>query len=240
MKFLNAIVLIFLNVLVTAQPLSESSFVYLNSSYDELNPVLSPDGKTLYITIANRPENVGGRKDPGDIWISTRNDAGEWSTPVHGGASLNNRAFNGVAGFSQSGNDLYLLSHYDGVETPKTQGISVAHAAGNGWSKPENIVIPYFQNKSGNLSGYISPDQNVFVFSAETYGTKGVEDLYVTTRGTDGKWKEARNLGATINTQFQELSPSLSADGKTLYFSTNGRKGSGSFDVYSSTRLDES
>src|SRR5688572_22995538 len=158
MKFLNAIVLIFLNMLVTAQPLSESSLIYLNSSYDELNPVISPDGNTLYVTIANRPENVGGKKDPGDIWISKRTESGEWSTPVHGGTDLNNRIFNGVAGFSDNGSEIYLLSHYDGSETPKTQGISVARSTGIGWSKPENIVIPYFQNKSGNLSGFITPD----------------------------------------------------------------------------------
>ncbi|MBK8291602.1 MAG: PD40 domain-containing protein [Flammeovirgaceae bacterium] len=42
----------------------------LNSPYDEQNPVLSPDSKTLYFTIANHPQNVGGKKDPGDIWIS--------------------------------------------------------------------------------------------------------------------------------------------------------------------------
>ncbi|HEY3403309.1 MAG TPA: OmpA family protein [Ohtaekwangia sp.] len=239
MKFFNAIVLIFFNMLVTAQPLSESALIYLNTSYDELNPVLSPDGRTLYMSIANRPENVGGKKDPGDIWISALTESGEWSTPVHGGSVLNNRGFNGIAGFSADGNEMFLLSHYDGMETPRTQGIAFSKSTGSGWSKPENITIPYFQNKSTNLYGFISPDKNVFVFSAETYGTKGVEDLYVTTRGSDGKWKEARNLGSTINTPFQELSPSLSADGTTLYFSTNGRKGNGSFDVYSSTRLDD-
>ncbi len=71
------------------------------------------------------------------------------------------------------------------------------------------------------------PDLSAFVFSAETYGTKGVDDLYITRRGADGKWSEPKNLGVSINTQFQELSPSLSADGKTLYFSSNGRKGKG-------------
>src|SRR6187399_1877496 len=181
MKFFNAIVLIFLNILVTAQPLSESSLIYLNSSYDELNPVLSPDGRTLYITVANRPENVGGKKDPGDIWLSTITTTGEWSIPVHGGSVLNNRGFNGIAGFSADGSEMFLLSHYDGIETPKTQGISLSKNTGAGWSRPENITIPYFQNKSASLYGYISADKNVFVFSAETYGTKGVEDIYVTT-----------------------------------------------------------
>lgn len=240
MKFFSALALLFLNLLVTAQPLSESSVLYINTSYDELNPVLSPDGKTMYMTIANRPENMGGKKDPGDIWLSTRTESGAWSTPVHAGSVLNHRGFNGIAGFSADGRRMYLLSHYAGAEMPRTQGISVSTATSSGWSQPENIVIPFFQNKSGSLSGYISEDENVFVFAAETYGTKGVEDLYVSLKGSDGKWKEARNLGSIINTQFQELSPSLSKDGMTLYFSTNGRSGKGSFDVYASTRLDDS
>ncbi|HEX6226024.1 MAG TPA: OmpA family protein, partial [Chryseolinea sp.] len=100
-------------------------------------------------------------------------------------------------------------------------------------------TIPYFQNKSGVLNGYLLADQSVFIFSAETYGSRGVEDIYVCTKSPNGSWSEPKNLGSTINTRFQELSPSLTADGKTLYFSTNGGKGLGSFDVYSSTRLDE-
>ena len=76
------------------------------------------------------------------------------------------------------------------------------------------------------------------MFSAESYGTYGVEDIYVSLN-EGGKWTEPRNLGTLINTQFQELSPSLDADKKTLYFSSNGRKGSGSFDIYSATRLDD-
>ena len=78
----------------------------------------------------------------------------------------------------------------------------------------------------------------MFVFSAESYGTLGVDDIYVSIK-QDGKWTEPKNLGSTINTQFQELSPSLSDDNTTLFFSSNGRKGNGSFDIYSTTRLDD-
>ncbi len=226
---------------LTAQRLNANSFQLVNTSFDELHPVMSPDGRTLYLTIANHPQNIGGKKDQGDIWYSTRLETNQWSAPQHAGASVNNSAYNAVAGFSQDGNLLFLLSHYaESGSAARTQGISVARNTGSGWSKPENISIPYFQNKSGTLSGYISPDQTVFVYAAETYGTRGVEDIYVTTKGGDGKWTEPRNLGNTINTPFQELCPSLSADGRTLYFSSNGRKGIGSFDVYSSVRLDDS
>ena len=211
----------------------------VNSAYDEQNPVLSPDGMTLYITIGNHPSNAGGKKDPGDIWFSRREGSG-WSQPVHAGSSLNDRAYNAVAGFSASGDQIFLHGHYGSSQTPaKTQGISVSRSAGSGWSRPENISIPFFMNKSGILCGSLSADNSVFVFSAESYGTYGVDDIYVTAL-QQGKWTEPKNLGNVINTQFQELSPSLSEDKQMLFFSSNGRKGSGSFDIYSATRLDDS
>ena len=144
-----------------------------------------------------------------------------------------------MAGISRNGHQLFLHGHYDVSGQPaRSQGISISSDTGGGWSRPVNIRIPYYLNRSGLLSGAISGDGSVFIFSAETYGTRGVEDLYVAFN-IDGKWSEPKNLGTTINTQFQELSPSLSADSKTLYFSSNGMKGSGSFDVYSSVRLDD-
>lgn len=224
---------------VYGQRLNPNSFERVNSPYDELNPVISPDGTMLFLTIANHPGNVGGKKDQGDIWIATLSEDSKWSVPVHAGPAINNASFNAVAGLSADGNQLFLLSHYDNQGPARTQGISVSRKQGNSWSKPENIIIPYFQNKSAALTGHILPDQSVVVFSADTYGTRGVEDIYVSQNSGNGKWSEPRNLGNVINTQFQELSPSLSRDGKTLYFSSNGRKGSGSFDIYSSVRLDD-
>jgi outer membrane protein OmpA-like peptidoglycan-associated protein len=201
--------------------------------------LVSPDGKTLYFTIGNHPKNIGGKKDPGDIWYSQLVDD-HWSAPIHGGPLLNDRAYNAVAGISASGVQLFLHGHYDpSGSIAKTQGISISSETGSGWSRPANIMIPYYQNKSGMLCGSVSGDGSIFVFSAETYGTYGVDDIYVSIN-KNGKWSDPKNLGSGINTQFQELSPFLSQDGKTLYFSSNGRKGNGSFDVYSSIRLDDS
>lgn len=225
-----------LSILVFAQ----NSLQTLNSAFDEQNAALSPDGRTLYLTIANHPENVGGKRDPGDIWISSWM-VDHWSAPVHGGPSVNDRGYNGVAGFTPDGSQLFLLSHYGTRDdVAKTQGIAVSKNNGSGWSRPENIKIPYFQNKSSVVGGYLSPGGNYFVYSAETYGSYGVEDLYVSIKDGGGEWSAPKNLGSAINTQFQELSPSISDDGMTLYFSTNGRGGFGSFDIYKATRLDDS
>jgi OmpA-OmpF porin, OOP family len=222
-----------------AQTANTNALRNINSVYDEQSPVLSVDGRTLFFTRSHHPQNVGGLKDQGDIWISTF-DGVQWSSAVHGGAILNDKGYNAVAGISNDGRQLFLL-HQSGkdLEPSKTQGIAVSSFQNNGWQKPVNISIPYFHTRSSTVSGHLSKDGNYFVYSADTYGTFGVEDVYVTEK-TNGAWREPRNVGASINTVFQELAPSLNETADTLFFSSNGRKGAGSFDVYASARIDGS
>src|SRR6187551_1027566 len=122
MKSLNIILLFFLPLATIAQSITPNSFNLVNSVFDEQNPVISPDGKILYITVANHQKNIGGKKDLGDIWFSILTGT-EWSAPIHAGNVLNDKGYNGVAGFSLDGNTLFLLSHYDGAKgKASTQG----------------------------------------------------------------------------------------------------------------------
>jgi outer membrane protein OmpA-like peptidoglycan-associated protein len=146
-----------------------------------------------------------------------------------------------VAGISKDGRELYLLSHYKtSGAAPSTQGIAVSRKTSSGWGIPQNVTIPYFINRSASLGGHWLEDQSVIVLSAESYSTAGAEDLYISFN-REGRWSELINLGRVLNTPFQEMSPSLNADGTKLYFASNGRKGGlGSFDIYVSNRLDDS
>ncbi|GAB1445685.1 OmpA family protein [Flammeovirgaceae bacterium] len=220
------------------QTITNKSFVNVNSPLDEQSPVLSPDGKTLYFTIANHPENVGGKRDKGDIWQSIL-IGNEWSAPIHAGAVLNNKEYNAVGGFSSDGSQMFLLGHYNPGKDVKTQGIAISRNTSAGWSTPENITIPYFLNKSQIISGHINAAGNVFVFAGEGYASLGVEDIYVSVKDAAGNWTEHKNLGRNINTSYQEWSPWLSEDTHYLYFASNGRQGYGSFDIYYAQRLDD-
>jgi len=212
-------------------------FAQLNSVYDEQAPVLSPDGTELYFTVSNHPSNVSGKSDLGDIWVS-RLEGNKWSVPSPAKGSINNAAYNAVLGFSSDGQRMFLYGHYTfDDEAAGSQGISVSRRTSAGWTSPHNEIIPNFQNKSVAMGGHITPDKTVFVFSADTKGSYGNEDIYVSFN-VGARWTEPKNLGAIINTKNQELSPWLSADTKTLYFASNPTTSLGSFDIFSSERLD--
>lgn len=215
-----------------------SNLTLANSPSDEQSPVLTPDGKQLYFTVASKAQNSGGISDHGDIWVSILTESG-WSAPVRAGDVLNNKLHNTVAGFSPDGSRMYLMGHYQPAGKPvTTQGLSVSEMTATGWSAPKNITIPYFKNKTPYQSGCISTDGQVLVFSGESYSTFGLDDIYVALKHGD-KWTEPFSAGPMINTKLQDVSPTLSADGKRMYFASNGHGGLGSFDIYYADRLDD-
>ncbi len=231
-------VLLAIPVLTKGQDMA-SALSLLNSPLEEQCPVLSPDGKLLAFTIADHPQNIAKNKDLGDIWFSTWNGTA-WSKPFHGGPLINNNRHNTVAGFSPDGNQMFLMGHYAGPGMPvKSQGLSVSIRNGDTWLAPVNINIPYFINKTEYNSGFLSADGSVLVYSGIGRETRGAEDIYVTFK-VGGKWTEPKSLGPVINTTRQDVSPSLSLDGKRLYFASNGIDDNVSFDIYYSDRLDDS
>ena len=191
-----------------------------NSYADEQNPVLSPDGNTLYFIRAHHSQNVGRKMDLGDIWFSSLDSAtGKWSIPKNIGFLLNNQFHNGVLGFGQKG-EMYLYNIYeeDGG-TPKSGGISVVDPIEppKYWTVPITSTVRYFYNLSDNHSISISDDGKIMLLSLESFKTRGAEDLYVSFWLPELKaWSEPKNLGDEINTMYQEVSPYLAADNKTL------------------------
>ena len=142
---------------------------------------------------------------------------------------INNTNFNAVIGITPDGNIMYVVGNYS---NPRKGGVSYSRKIGENWSEPKPIDIPYFKNKSDHLSGSLSKDGKIMVLSLESFGSRGNEDIYYTFRKSIDEWTELRNLGVDINTEAQELTPYLAKDNKTLFFSSNGKGGQGSRDVF--------
>jgi OOP family OmpA-OmpF porin len=208
----------------------------VNSPADELNPVLSEDGNWFFVTRAYHAQNIGGLKDPGDIWF-TQKVNGQW-LPLQQASLLNDTGYNTVAGILQNGSILVLNRIGDKQTPAKAQGMAIAKFNGTTWQYENNLSTPYFRSVQPVINGRLSADENFLVYAAESYGTVGVEDIYLL-RKNDTGWSEPLHLGSEVNSDLQELSPSLSKTNDTLFFATTKRNSTTSFDIVFSLRKDD-
>jgi hypothetical protein len=104
------------------------------------------------------------------------------------------------------------------------------------FSTPQNLGVPI--NSDDNDSGaFVAPNGLSLYFAGNRAGTIGAGDLWVSQRPTlTSAWGTPQNLGAVINTASIENQPSLSLDGKTMFFNSDRAGGAGRQDLYMSTR----
>ncbi|MDF5690240.1 OmpA family protein [Aquirufa sp. WAEICH-18A] len=238
--------LLFLGLLdIQAQKLPENLGSAINSDYSELNPVMAPDGKTLYFGRKNHPSNKYGTSGSEtiagsqDIWYSER--IGDvWSTAKRMPDVLNRDQYNTILSISPDGQTILLKGAYvQGVY--ETRGFSISKKTLNSWSIPEKLDIPDYEklSRGKNEYAYLTMDGKALLLAFSEKKNSDRDDLYVSFLN-DGKWTEPKNLGRSINTDHSETTPFLAADGKTLYFSSDRPGGQGSQDIYMSKRLDNS
>lgn len=215
----------------------------VNSEYSEVNPLLSPDGKTLYFSRRNHPQNVGGVNDKEDIWYSELGPDGKWQLAKNMGPEFNNEYpnfINSITSVTPDGKSAVMLLGNKYMPNGKMlAGVSVSTNVGGNWSKPVplNIINDYNFNEKANY--FLTNNRKTLLMSVEREDSFGDRDLYVSFMKDDSVWTEPLNLGSIINTAGTESAPFLAADDKTLYFSSDGFSGYGGSDIYVSRRLDD-
>ncbi|WP_375416159.1 OmpA family protein [uncultured Hymenobacter sp.] len=106
-----------------------------------------------------------------------------------------------------------------------------------GLSEPVGIA-PNINSRYNEGAGTIAGDGKTLVFaSCDRPGAIGNCDLYISRR-TGNTWSAPQNLGRSVNSLDWDSQPSLSADGRTLYFTSNRDGGVGQEDLYVSTLQD--
>jgi outer membrane protein OmpA-like peptidoglycan-associated protein len=214
----------------------------VNSPYEELKPILSPDGKQLFFGRKFHPDNIGGIEDYEDIWVSDLDTVtNQWREARNVGKPLNSDGPNWVSSITPDGNTIVLLigNEYDEKKQKMFSGVSVSSKEGDSWSKPENLEIDDFYNMSEKANFYLANSRKTLVMSIKRDDSYGDRDLYVSFEKRDGSWTAPMNLGAAVNTATDETSPFLAADDKTLFFSSSGYIGFGKSDIYMTKRLDD-
>ena len=203
----------------------------VNTPLNEAGPYLTADGQYVYYT---RLEEERGFIHE-DIYcaLKTNNGFAE-GKPL--GSTIN--TFEGAEGsvcISSSGKYLFFTA-YDRPDGVGNADIYIARKVDDKWERANNMGTPI--NTPGfDGSPSLSADGRTLFFSSVRSGGLGQRDIWMTTLKPDGGWNTPVNMGDSINTPFNDESPYIHPDGKTLYFSSNGRPGMGNYDLYVSNKL---
>ncbi len=210
----------------------------INSTTDELLPVISPNGKTLYFTRQSHPNNIAPVEYQ-DIWFAQMNETGQFNDAQNIGAPLNNADNNAATSITPDGQRMLVLNVYNSNGTME-KGISISQFNGTTWDFPQKVIIDSFYNDNIYGEYYLSNSGQFLVMTLERNDSEGGKDIYVSSIKEDATWTVPKRMGSLINSAENETSPFLSADERTLYFSSRGLSGYGSSDMFVTHRLDDS
>jgi outer membrane protein OmpA-like peptidoglycan-associated protein len=203
----------------------------INTTDDEYWPSLTADGQTLMFTRqpVNRAVSSAKEIPQEDFYISFLVDD-VWQKAVNAGTPLNTRQNEGAQTLSSNGRYMYFTA----CDRPGGMGsCDIYFSAFNDgrWSEPFNLGPPV-NSSHWESQPSISADGKTLFFSSNRPGGFGGKDLWYSTLNDKNLWSNPVNLGNKVNTEGDEMSPFIHFDGKTLYFSSDGLKGLGGFDIF--------
>ncbi len=194
----------------------------INNSSENYDPVLTQD--TSIIIYMNNLKFYNA------IYMSKREN-GAWTEPENITPQVGSDGDAYPTSISVDGKTLYLVR-----KVKKNGDIFVSHYENGKWS----IMQPLNENINSNRKetfASISADGKILYFTSDRRGGEGGLDIWYSELQPNGQWGKAKNMGPQVNTKLDEETPCISADGTTLFFSSQGHQNMGGFDIFYSLRL---
>jgi Tol biopolymer transport system component len=211
---------------------TEPVIASFSGQYSDYDLTMGPDGSRLYFT-SLRPADGGGPEiENPDIWYVDRTEIG-WGDPVRFPAPINTADRELYPSVSNDGYLYFFSSRVGGFGRSDVYRVPVTNGR---YGDLENLG-PTVNTAASEGDICVSPDGDYIVFASSRDEGFGGSDLYVSFR-RDGGWTEARNLGAVVNTEHREFCPSVSRDGKYLFFTSSRPRVEALPDIRSAVRED--
>lgn len=207
----------------------------INSDYDEYLPAVVADESEIIFTVM-RPRDdktvcVFCQSEE-DFYASKKQD-GAWQPRYPLEYPINTGYNEGAQCISPDGHYLFFTL----CNTDFGNGscdLYWSKRIGERWSRPRNFDAPV-NTKSWESQPSIAPDGKTIYFVSNRPGGFGGMDIWKTEMTEEGVFSVPVNLGETINTEYDESAPFIHADGRTLYFVSNGHPGMGGRDIFYTT-----
>jgi len=214
------------------------------SPYNDQQAALSKDGLTLFFA-STRPERPDDGVFDQNMWVSRRacaDDSCPWGTAVSLGPTVNSSVNDFSPALSRDEHWLFFASgRQQGAAGSGDIWVSYRQDVHDdlGWEAPVNLGAGV--NTSGFEGGpaYFENDEGggaQLYFNHNPAPVNAGGDIYVSTQAADGSWGDAVPV-TELNSAASEQRPSISHDGRTIYFFSN-RPGSSSDDIWVATRAD--
>lgn len=213
----------------------------VNSKFDDQTPCISADGMKLVFT-TRRPQTTdsptdieGDGKYFQDIYMSNWDTINKkWMESDEVSGNVNTEAHDACTSISPDGKQIFLYKNDLKDNESRGGDIFVSKVISNKWKTPEPLGKPvnttYWEG-----GACISPDGKTLFFISERKGGYGHADIWMVKRINKKEWGKPVNLGPEINSEYDEVGAFLAPDGKTLFFSSNGKGSMGSYDIFKST-----
>lgn len=192
----------------------------INTASNDFDAVISGDGTTLVY--------MSSLKFYDALFYSRKNSNGDWGFPVNITPDIKSDGDYYPTGISYNGDSL-LLSRNDNFNSD----LYISVIKDGQWT-PASKLGSNINSKFWESHASFSKDGKTIFFTSNRTGGYGGLDIYKTVKQSDGTWGKPKNLGPVINSQFNEETPFISDDMKTLFFSSQGHKTMGGFDIFSS------
>jgi hypothetical protein len=194
----------------------------INSRFAEINPLVSGDESTLVFT---------KKLQFYDAVFYSRKENGKWIYPLNLTPSFELDGNSYCTGISWDGTELFVYRS-DGFDG----NIYYSSRTEDKWSKLEKLN-DHINTKYWESHASISPDGKTLYFTSNRKGGYGGLDIYQSRRSGKTDWGAPVNIGPVINSEYNEETPFVTGDGKTLYFSSQGHYNMGGYDIFYSTLL---
>lgn len=208
----------------------------INTIRNEGAPTISADGRSLIFVACSMGDIIDygeGRTGKGscDLFV-TKRIGQQWTNPSNLAGKINTGSWESQPSLSADGKTLYFIRRVSKQGGEPDADIFVSTIMEDGsWGLPmrlpNSVNTPFMEE-----SVLIHPDGKTLYFASRGHGGFGGLDLFVSRMDAEGNWGQAENLGYPINTQYDENSLMVSADGEIAFFASDRKGGYGDLDIY--------
>jgi outer membrane protein OmpA-like peptidoglycan-associated protein len=214
-----------------------TSITSINTEFSEYRPLINAEENEMYFTTKRPKDLLESKDDQGgfyeDIYYSYKLN-NSWSKSKLCSSSLNKEHSSSALYFSPDGEFILTSMINNNIKLgPLGRSIYESERKGSDWNEP-NLLQNNVNSKFWETTANMNLHKNILFFVSDRDGGYGGRDIWMIKKMSNGSWSSPENLGEPINTEYDEESPYIHPDGKTLYFSSIGHKTIGGFDIFKS------